>query len=58
MNRMNSLSESEPSQTDEAARAGWLYYVGGLTQDQIATELGVSAASGRSALSAGRWPRG
>jgi DNA-binding transcriptional regulator LsrR (DeoR family) len=32
----------EPTQNDEAARAGWLYYVGGLTQDQIATELGVS----------------
>ncbi|CAN1575346.1 DeoR Transcriptional regulator, contains sigma factor-related N-terminal domain [Paracoccaceae bacterium] len=27
---------------DEAARAGWLYYVAGMTQDQIATELGVS----------------
>ncbi|MGB8813484.1 MAG: sugar-binding transcriptional regulator [Paracoccaceae bacterium] len=27
---------------DDAARAGWLYYVGGLTQDQIARELGVS----------------
>lgn len=27
---------------DQAARAGWLYYVGGLTQDQIAKELGVS----------------
>lgn len=27
---------------DEAARAGWLYYVGGKTQDQIAQELGVS----------------
>lgn len=27
---------------DEAARAGWLYYIGGLTQDQIAAELGVS----------------
>lgn len=27
---------------DEAARAGWLYYNGGLTQDQIAAELGVS----------------
>lgn len=33
---------SEPSLQDEAARAGWLYYVAGLTQDQIATELGVS----------------
>ncbi|WP_136646035.1 sugar-binding transcriptional regulator [Tabrizicola sp. YIM 78059] len=27
---------------DEAARAGWLYYVAGMTQDQIAAELGVS----------------
>ncbi|RLQ88025.1 sugar-binding transcriptional regulator [Notoacmeibacter ruber] len=27
---------------DEAARAGWLYYVAGKTQDQIATQLGVS----------------
>ena len=32
----------EPSLHDEAARAGWLYYLGGLTQDQIAAELGVS----------------
>jgi DNA-binding transcriptional regulator LsrR (DeoR family) len=34
--------DPEPSLLDAAARAGWLYYVGGLTQDQIATELGVS----------------
>ena len=34
--------DSEPSLHDEAARAGWLYYVGGMTQDQIARELGVS----------------
>ena len=34
--------EPEPTQHDDAARAGWLYYVGGMTQDQIATELGVS----------------
>ncbi len=32
----------DPSLHDEAARAGWLYYVAGLTQDQIAAELGVS----------------
>lgn len=32
----------QPSLQDEAARAGWLYYVGGLTQDQIAQDLGVS----------------
>ena len=34
--------EQEPTLLDDAARAGWLYYVGGLTQDQIAAELGVS----------------
>ena len=27
---------------DDAARAGWLYYVAGNTQDQIATKLGIS----------------
>ena len=37
-----SRADGEPSLMDEAARAGWLYYVGGLTQDQIAAELGVS----------------
>jgi DNA-binding transcriptional regulator LsrR (DeoR family) len=37
-----SRNDAEPSQNDDAARAGWLYYVGGLTQDQIASELGVS----------------
>lgn len=38
MNRI----DPEPSTLDDAARAGWLYYVGGLTQDQIAAELGLS----------------
>ncbi len=38
MNRI----DAETSLQDDAARAGWLYYVGGLTQDQIAAELGVS----------------
>ena len=42
MNKLNILADPEPSQADDAARAGWLYYVGGLTQDQIARELGVS----------------
>jgi DNA-binding transcriptional regulator LsrR (DeoR family) len=32
----------DASPQDDAARAGWLYYVGGLTQDQIAQEMGVS----------------
>ncbi|OOY33390.1 DNA-binding transcriptional regulator [Thioclava sp. F36-6] len=39
---MNRMSDAETSRDDEAARAGWLYYVGGMTQDQIAAELGVS----------------
>ncbi|MBL4930137.1 sugar-binding transcriptional regulator [Fuscibacter oryzae] len=34
--------DNEPTPQDDAARAGWLYYVGGLTQDQIAAELGIS----------------
>ena len=37
-----SKADPEPSLQDEAARAGWLYYVGGMTQDQIASELGIS----------------
>lgn len=39
---MTEKSESDATPLDDAARAGWLYYVGGLTQDQIARELGVS----------------
>jgi DNA-binding transcriptional regulator LsrR (DeoR family) len=34
--------DADPTPQDDAARAGWLYYVGGLTQDQIAAELGIS----------------
>ncbi|WP_283176091.1 sugar-binding domain-containing protein [Gemmobacter sp. 24YEA27] len=37
-----SRADTEPSLLDDAARAGWLYYVGGMTQDQIASELGIS----------------
>lgn len=36
------MTDPAISLDDEAARAGWLYYVGGLTQDQIASELGLS----------------
>ena len=39
---MKISAESDATPLDDAARAGWLYYVGGLTQDQIARELGVS----------------
>ncbi len=34
--------ESDDSRLDEAARAGWLYYIAGNTQDEIAAKLGVS----------------
>ena len=34
--------DSESSRLDDAARAGWLYYIAGNTQDEIAGKLGVS----------------
>jgi DNA-binding transcriptional regulator LsrR (DeoR family) len=34
--------EPETDRLDDAARAGWLYYIAGNTQDEIARKLGVS----------------
>ncbi len=34
--------EPESDRLDDAARAGWLYYIAGNTQDEIARKLGVS----------------
>jgi DNA-binding transcriptional regulator LsrR (DeoR family) len=34
--------DSEADRLDDAARAGWLYYIAGNTQDEIARKLGVS----------------
>ncbi|MEO9335839.1 sugar-binding transcriptional regulator [Mesorhizobium sp. SB112] len=39
---MSARPETGNQRLDEAARAGWLYYVAGNTQDQIAGKLGVS----------------
>ena len=39
---MTERPDIDATPLDDAARAGWLYYVGGRTQDQIARELGVS----------------
>jgi len=39
------------SRLDDAARAGWLYYVAGNTQDQIASKLGVSRQSAQRLVS-------
>ncbi|MGH6874765.1 MAG: sugar-binding transcriptional regulator [Aestuariivirgaceae bacterium] len=39
---MRSRDESGKERLDEAARAGWLYYVAGNTQEEIAAKLGIS----------------
>jgi DNA-binding transcriptional regulator LsrR (DeoR family) len=39
---MARISDQEGLRLDEAARAGWLYYVAGNTQDEIARKLGIS----------------
>jgi DNA-binding transcriptional regulator LsrR (DeoR family) len=39
------LSSAETRKLDDAARAGWLYYVAGKTQDEIAKKLNVSRQS-------------
>jgi DNA-binding transcriptional regulator LsrR (DeoR family) len=49
---MNGRQESgNASRLDDAARAGWLYYVAGNTQDQIAIKLGVSRQSAQRLVS-------
>lgn len=40
-----------PSRLDDAARAAWLYYVAGNTQDEIARKLGVSRQSAQRLVS-------
>jgi len=42
---------TDSSRLDDAARAGWLYYVAGNTQDEIATKLGVSRQSAQRLVS-------
>lgn len=44
-------SDSEPSRLDAAARAGWLYFIAGNTQDEIARKLGVSRATAQRLVS-------
>ena len=38
---MSLRSESGNNRLDDAARAGWLYYIAGNTQEEIAAKLGV-----------------
>src|SRR6201993_4422136 len=44
-------NESEKSRLDDAARAGWLYFIAGHTQDEIAKMLQVSRASAQRLVS-------
>src|SRR5207244_5184302 len=44
-------SDNEKSRLDEAARAGWLYFIAGKTQDEIAKALNVSRASAQRLVS-------
>ncbi len=39
---MSRRKDQENNRLDDAARAGWLYYIAGNTQDEIAAKLGVS----------------
>lgn len=44
-------AETEKSRLDEAARAGWLYFIAGHTQDEIAKMLQISRASAQRLVS-------
>jgi DNA-binding transcriptional regulator LsrR (DeoR family) len=48
---MSTRQESGNPRLDDAARAGWLYYIAGNTQDQIAAKLGVSRQSAQRLVS-------
>lgn len=48
---MSNAGDHETSRLDDAARAGWLYYVAGNTQDEIARKLGVSRQSAQRLVS-------
>ncbi|MBV8766942.1 MAG: sugar-binding transcriptional regulator [Hyphomicrobiales bacterium] len=45
------VSDSERSRLDDAARAGWLYFIAGHTQDEIAKNLKVSRATAQRLVS-------
>lgn len=45
------LHESEKSKLDDAARAGWLYFIAGHTQDEIAKMFQISRASAQRLIS-------
>ncbi|KKB10908.1 DeoR faimly transcriptional regulator [Devosia geojensis] len=48
---MPSRHDSSANRLDDAARAGWLYYVAGNTQEEIASKLGISRQSAQRLVS-------
>lgn len=48
---MNKKLENSSNRLDDAARAGWLYYVARNTQDEIAAKLGISRQSAQRLVS-------
>jgi DNA-binding transcriptional regulator LsrR (DeoR family) len=48
---MAKKADGDEGRLDDAARAGWLYYVAGNTQDEIARKLGISRQSAQRLVS-------
>ncbi len=48
---MAQRQDNSGNRLDDAARAGWLYYVGGNTQDEIAAKMGISRQSAQRLVS-------
>ena len=48
---MSKRKEISDTRLDDAARAGWLYYIAGNTQDEIAAKLGISRQSAQRLVS-------
>lgn len=48
---MANKTDSPSTRLDDAARAGWLYYVAGNTQEEIASKLGISRQSAQRLVS-------
>ena len=51
MRMMSGKYDTESTRLDDAARAGWLYYVAGNTQDEVAKKLSVSRQSAQRLVS-------
>jgi len=48
---MTSRQDANANRLDDAARAGWLYYVAGNTQEEIAAKMGISRQSAQRLVS-------